>query len=71
MITSIINCNDKKILKSDFYNKNKNIFNIGNLILIKYQSLKKNKMVSIIHLNNVLGIMIMILLDCYIYFFHK
>ena len=71
MITSIINFNDKKILKSDFYNKNKKIFNIGNLILIKYQSLKKNKMVSIIHLNNVLGIMIMILLDYYIYFFHK
>ena len=71
MSTSIINFNDKKILKSDFYNKNKKIFNIGNLILIKYQSLKKNKMVSIIHLNNVLGIMIMILLDHYIYFFHK
>ena len=74
MITSIINFNDKKILKSDFYNKNKKIFNIGNLILIKYQSLKKNKMVSIIHfgyLIHVLGIMIMILLDYYIYFFHK
>ena len=41
------------------------------LMLIKYQSLKKNNMVNIIHLNTLLGIMIMVLLDHYIYLFHK
>ena len=40
-------------------------------MLIKHWSLKKNNMVSIIHLNNLLGIMIMMLLDHYIYFFRK
>ena len=41
------------------------------LMLIKYQSLKKNNMVNIIHLNTLLGIMIMVLLDHYIYLFKK
>ena len=51
MSTSNINFNDKKIMKSDFYNKNKKIFNISdidvNKILVskreiygKYNSLK-------------------------------
>ena len=40
-------------------------------MLIKYKSLKKNNMANIIHLNTLLGIMIMMLLDHYIYFFHK
>ena len=51
MSTSNINFNDKKIKKSDFYNKNKKIFNISdidvNKILVskretygKYNSLK-------------------------------
>ena len=40
-------------------------------MLIKYQSLKKNNMVNIIHLNTLLHIMITMLLDHYIYFFHK
>ena len=35
MNKKIINFNDKKINKSDFYNKNKKIFNID-LMLIKY-----------------------------------
>ena len=72
MSTSSINFNDKKIKKSDFYNKNKKIFNIDDIdvneILV---SLKKNNMVSIIHLNTLLGIMIMMLLDHYIYLFCK
>ena len=40
-------------------------------MLIKYLSLKKKHMVNIIHLNTLLGIMIMMLLDHYLYFFHK
>ena len=41
------------------------------LMLTKYQSLKKKYTVNIIHLNNLLGIMIIMLLDHYIYSFHK
>ena len=41
------------------------------LMLMKYQSLRKDNMASIIHLNTLLGIMIMVLLDHYIYLFHK
>ena len=70
MNRKIINFNDKNIKKSDFYNKNKKIFNISDIDIIKYWSLKKNNMVSIIHLNTLLDIMIM-LLDHYIYFFRK
>ena len=40
-------------------------------MLTKYYPLKKNKMINIIHLNTLLGIMIMMLLDHYIYLFHK
>ena len=40
-------------------------------MLMKYKSLKKNNMANIIHLNTLLGIMIIMLLDCYIYLFHK
>ena len=40
-------------------------------MLIKYYSLKKNNMLNIIHLNILLGIMITVLLDHYIYLFHK
>ena len=40
-------------------------------MLIKYLPLKKNNMVNIIHPNTLLGIMIMVLLDRYISFFHK
>ena len=35
MSTSIINFNDKKILKSNFYNKNKKIFNIRDIDINK------------------------------------
>ena len=40
-------------------------------MLIKYYSLKKNNIVNVIYLNTLLGIMITMLLDHYIYLFHK
>ena len=66
-----INFNNKNIKKSDFYNKNKKIFNIDDIDANKILVSKKNNMVNIIHLNTLLGIMIMVLLDHYIYLFHK
>ena len=66
-----INFNDEKIKKGDFYNKNKKIFNIDHIAVNKILIFKKKHMVNIIHLNILLGIMIMMLLDHYIYFFHK
>ena len=41
------------------------------LMLIKYQSLKKNNRVNIIQLNTLLGRMITVLLDHYILFISK
>ena len=67
----MINFNDKKINKSDFYNKDKKIFNIDDIDANKILVSKKNNMVNIIHLNTLLGIMIMVLLDHYIYLFQK
>ena len=66
-----INFDNKNIKKSDFYNKNKKIFNIDDIDVNKILVSKKNNMVNIIHLNTLLGIMIIMLLDHYIYFFHK
>ena len=66
-----INFNNKNIEKSDFYNKNIKIFNIGDIDVHKLMSLKKNNMVNIIQLNTLLGIMIIMFLDHYIYLFHK
>ena len=66
-----INFNNKNIKKSDFYNKNKKIFNIDDIDVNKILFSKKNNMVNIIHLNTLLGIMITMLLDHYTYFFHK
>ena len=65
-----INFDIKNIKKSDFYNKNKKIFNIDDIDVNKILFSKKNNMVNIIHLNTLLGIMMM-LLDHYIYLFHK
>ena len=59
-----INFNDKKI--SDFYNKNKKIFNIDDIDVNKILVSKKKHTVNIIHLNTLLGIMIMMLLDHYV-----
>ena len=53
------------------YNRNKQIFNIDDIDVNKILVSKKGKMVNIIHLNTLLGIMIMMLLDHYIYLFHK
>ena len=36
MSTDIINFNNKKTKKIDFYNKNKKIFNISNIDINKY-----------------------------------
>ena len=66
-----VNFDNKNIKKSDFYNKNKKIFNIDDIDVNKILVSKKNNMANIIHLNTLLGIMIMVLLDHYIYFFHK
>ena len=62
-----INFSDKKIKKSDFNKKkSKKYLTLMILMLIKYQSLKKNNMVKIIHLYTSLDIMIMMLLDHYV-----
>ena len=52
-------------------NKNKKIFNIDDIDVNKILVSKKKHTVNIIHLNTLLGIMIMVLLDHYTYFFHK
>ena len=64
-----INFHNKIINKSDFYNKNKKIFDTNDINVNKISVSKKNNMVNIVHLNTLLGIMIMILLDHYIYLF--
>ena len=54
------NFDNKKIKKSDFYNKNKKIFNIDDIDVNKILVSKKNNMANIIHLSTLLDIMIMI-----------
>ena len=71
MSTSSINFNDKKIKKSNFYIKNKKIFNIDDIDVNKILVSKKKHMVNITHLNTLLGIMITGLLGHYVYLFHK
>ena len=66
MSISNINFSDKKIKKTDFYNKNKKIFNINDIDINKILIFKKRHMANIIHLNTLLGKMIMMLLDHYI-----
>ena len=56
---------DKNLKKRNFY-KNKKIFNIDDIDVNKILVSKKNNMVNIIHLNTLLGIMIMMLLNHYI-----
>ena len=62
-----INFDNKNIKKSDFYNKNKKIFNIDDIDVNKILVSKKNNMANIIHLNTLLGIMITVLLDPYFF----
>ena len=66
-----INFNNKNMKKSDFYNKNKKIFNIDDIDVNNILVSKKEQLVNIIHLNTLLGIILMMLLDHYIYFFHR
>ena len=62
-----INFNNNKIKKTGFYNKkNKKMVNIDDIDVNKILFSKKNNMVNIIHLNTLLGIMIMMLLDHYV-----
>ena len=56
---------DKKINKCDFY-KNKKLFNIYDIMLIKYQFLKKNLLVRKAHSDTFLEIMMMMPLDIYV-----
>ena len=62
-----INFDNKKIKKSDLYNKNKKIFNIDDIDVNKILvSRKKQYGKYNFHLNNLLGIIKMMLLDHYI-----
>ena len=67
MSRSSTNFNNEKIKKNDFY-KNKKIFNIDNIDVNKMLVSKKETYGKY---NSLLGIMTMMLLDHYIYFFHK
>ena len=66
-----MNFDNKNIKKSGFYNKNKKVLNIDDTDVNKILVSKKKHMVNIIHLNILLSIMIIMLLDHYIYLFHK
>ena len=65
-----INFNDKKINKSSFY-KNKTLFSLNDIDVNKILVSKKNHMVQKIHLNTSLDIMMVMLLDHYVYYFLK
>ena len=66
-----MNFDNKNIKKTGFYNKNKKVLNIDDIDVNKILVSKKKHMVNIIHLNILLSIMIIMLLDHYIYLFHK
>ena len=67
-----INFDNENIKKSDFYNKNKKIFNIDNIDVNNILISKKEQYGKyIIIINTLLGIMITMLLNHYIYLFHK
>ena len=53
----------KRIKKSNFYTENKKIFNIDDIDVNKLLVSKKNHMAQRMHLNTLLGIMIMMLLE--------
>ena len=59
-----INFDDKKIKKRSLYNKK--IFHIDDIDVNKILVSKKKNMVNIIHLNTLLDIIIMMLLDHYV-----
>ena len=60
-----INFDEKKIKKTEFY-QNKKMFNIDDIDVNKILVSKKNHITKIIHLNTLLDIMIMMLLDHYV-----
>ena len=64
-----INFDNKNIKKVTFTIKKK--INVDDIDVNKILVSKKEQMANIIHLNTLLRIMIMVLLDHYIYFFHK
>ena len=67
-----INFNNKNIKKSDFYNKSKKIFDIDDIDVNKILLSKKEQDGQYNSFKQfILGIMIMVLLDHYIYFFQK
>ena len=66
-----INFDDKKIEKIDFYKKTKKIFNIDDTDVNKILVSKKEPYCIKKHLNTLLDIMIMMLLDHYVQGFHK
>ena len=65
-----INFDDKKIKKSDFY-KNEKAFQIDDIDVNKILVSKKKHMPQRMYLNTLLDIMIMTLLDHYVYGFRK
>ena len=65
-----INFDNKKNQKSDFY-KNKKVFQIDDVDLKKILVSKKTISHKKTHLNTLLDIMIMMLLDHYVQEFHK
>ena len=71
MIGKNINFDDEKIKKSEFYQKK--AFQIDDVDVNKILVSKKELfgIVQRMHLNTLLDIMIMILLDHYVYDFHK
>ena len=71
MIEKNINFDDEKIKKSEFYQKK--AFQIDDVDVNKILVSKKELfgIVQRMHLNTLLDIMIMILLDHYVYDFHK
>ena len=66
-----INFDNKNIKKSNFYNKNKKIFNIDDIDVNKILVSKKEQYGKHNSFNTLLGIMITMLLDHYIFLFHK
>ena len=66
-----INFDNKNIKKSEFHNKDIKIFTIDDIDVNNLLVSKKEQYGNIIRLNTLLGIMIMILSDHYIYLFQK
>ena len=65
-----INFNDKKINKSSFY-KNKNLFSLNDIDVNKILVSKKESYGTKNHLNTSLDVMMVMLLDHYVYYFLK